>query len=485
MFPLNILSQENNASNTSNGYKKRVLENTEINLLTSYYGQDGSNAAVTGGIGTEKLNDFATTINVSVPINDDDVLNIDATVSAYTSASSSNLNPFTGASQSGASETFDDDNEDDDKQTLKKVSNKDITGSPWVESTGASRSDVWLNGTVGYSHSSDDRNRIFNTHLSFATEYDYTSFGWGIGYNQLFNEKNTEIGIKANVFFDHWKPQYPTEIIENVRNNGNLNSGYFKDVAILDMHGNPIDKNGDYRWRIQNNTLISDKSRNSFSISLLISQILSKRMQIALFGDVVLQKGWLANPMQRVYFSDVDNFYIGNASSIPFYTSPSNKDVFQLADDIERLPDNRLKFPVGMRLNYYINEFMVLRSYYRFYFDDWGIVSHTMNIELPIKINEKFTVYPSFRYYTQTAADYFAPYEQHISTENYYTSDYDLSKFNSLQYGFGIQYNDIFTKFKINKIGLKTLGLNYSHYKRNTGLQSNIVSLNFKFILGN
>lgn len=77
-----------------NTYKKRVLETGEVDFLTSYYNQDGSNASVTGGIGSEKLNDFTPIVVVSVPLNDDDVLTIDAGFSAYTSASSSNLNPF-------------------------------------------------------------------------------------------------------------------------------------------------------------------------------------------------------------------------------------------------------------------------------------------------------------------------------------------------------------------------------------------------------
>jgi hypothetical protein len=41
-------------------YKKRVLESTEIDFLTSYYTQEGQNAAVTGGIGTEELTDSMT-----------------------------------------------------------------------------------------------------------------------------------------------------------------------------------------------------------------------------------------------------------------------------------------------------------------------------------------------------------------------------------------------------------------------------------------
>ena len=99
---------------------------------------------------------------------------------------------------------------------------------------------------------------------------------------------------------------------------------------------------------------------------------------------------------------------------------------------------------------------MTVRTYYRYYYDDWGVNSHTANVEVPIKISDKFTLYPSFRYYTQTAADYFAPYNENISTDNYYTSDYDLSKFNANQYGFGVSYTDIFTKANVWKFGIKS-----------------------------
>jgi len=206
-------------------------------------------------------------------------------------------------------------------------------------------------------------------------------------------------------------------------------------------------------------------------------------MQFSLFFDLVKQQGWLANPMQRVYFGDIDNYYIGNPESIPVYTSPENQDVFQLADDIERLPNSRFKIPLGVRLNYYLNETFALRTYYRYYFDDWGIRSHTAEVELPIKLFGKFTFYPSYRYYNQTAADYFAPYEEHLSTDLYYTSDYDLSKFNADQYGFGMSYTDVFTKAHIWKLGLKSIDLKYHKYKRNTGLRASIISAGFKFVM--
>ena len=91
------------SSAQTNSYKKRVLESTEIDFLASYYSQEGDNASVTGGIGTETLTDIAPTIVVNIPLNADAVLTVDIGISTYTSASSSNLDPF---DSSGASEGY-------------------------------------------------------------------------------------------------------------------------------------------------------------------------------------------------------------------------------------------------------------------------------------------------------------------------------------------------------------------------------------------
>jgi hypothetical protein len=180
---------------------------------------------------------------------------------------------------------------------------------------------------------------------------------------------------------------------------------------------------------------------------------------------VISQKGLLSTPFQRVYFGDVDDSFIEN---------------FHLADDVERLPGTRSKVAVGGRLNYYINEIVVARTFYRYYFDDWGILSHTASIELPVKVSPHFTLYPAYRFYNQTAADYFAPYEQHLSTETYYTSDYDMSEYLANQYSFGVTYTDLFTKSHIWKYTLKSIDLKFSHYARNSSFSSNIVTLGIK-----
>ena len=123
-----------------------------------------------------------------------------------------------------------------------------------------------------------------------------------------------------------------------------------------------------------------------------------------------------------------------------------------------------------------------MRTYYRYYYDDWGIEGHTVNFELPIKIGGMFTVYPNYRYYKQTAVDYFAPFKEHFSTDEFYTSDYDLSGFDSHQFGLGIKYTDILAKSKLYGFGLKTIDLRYSSYDRSDGLTAGIISFGIKFV---
>ena len=419
-------AQEGDSTST---YKKRVLENTEVDFLASYYTQEGDNAAVSGGVGTEHLTNVTPTVVVSIPLNADDVLTIDGEVSAYTSASSSNVNPFDGGQPA----------------------------DPFVASSGASSSDTWTNLTGTYSHSSDDRNDIWSAKLAVSTEYDYFSLGFGGSYTKLFNEKNTEVSLNANVYLDNWKTVYPYELRPFESGGNGLNNALFRSYNIT---GNQ-NYNPDF-------VALDKTNRNSYSVGLGFSQILSESLQGSLALDVVQQQGLLSTPFQRVYFKDVEDSFIQN---------------FQLADDIERLPDTRFKIAAGGRLNYYINEIFVLRTYYRYYTDDWGIRSNTASIEVPIKVGQKFTLYPSYRYYDQTAADYFAPFEEHVSTEEFYTSDYDLSEFNANQYGFGVTYTDIFTQFHLWQFGLKSIDLKYHYYKRNTGLKANIIAAGFKFIV--
>jgi hypothetical protein len=207
--------------------------------------------------------------------------------------------------------------------------------------------------------------------------------------------------------------------------------------------GNDDDDDDDY----------PSKSRNSYSGSLSWSQIINQRLQIMLIADLVYQQGYLGLPFHRVYF---DNSTLRN----------------------ENLPDTRMKIPLGFRANYFLGDKLVLRSFYRYYHDDWGLSAHTAQLETSLKISPFLSFTPFYRYYTQNAIDYFKPIFIHKTTDQYYTSNYDLSEFNSHFYGAGVMINPpkgVFGLQRLNKLELR-----YGHYSRTTGLSSDIISLHLK-----
>ena len=476
-------------------YQKKVLEGIEIETLFSYYAQEGTHGAVGGGLGTEQLTDVTPTVVVNVPLNFNTVLTVETGLSAYSSASSSNINPFystQGATKEG--NKYDDDYDDKPSGTgrgwgsgigaISAASTGVVNGvstpvgTPWYASSGASRSDVLGYVSAAVAQSSEDRNQIVSANLYVSTEYDYTSLGVGLGLVKLFNEKNTELGIKGKAYFDKWMPIYPTELHEYGKYGNNfLNNGYFSGVPVWDING--IGTSG---YKPTAFTEWSNANRNSYTMTLEFSQILSAKTQFSMSVDVVGQQGLLSTPYHRIYFADKPQYFIGDHTYINNYEQTSNYGVFRLADDVERLPNSRLKIPVGGRFHWYLNDLATLRTFYRYYFDNWGVDSQTASVELPLKLSSNWVFTPIFRWYEQSQADYFAPYGVHLSTERYYTSDYDLSGFTSKQIGFGLGYKDIFGQVDVLGFGLKTVDFRFQHYYRSDGLEAVIYGFGIKFV---
>jgi hypothetical protein len=148
-------------------------------------------------------------------------------------------------------------------------------------------------------------------------------------------------------------------------------------------------------------------------------------------------------------------------------------------DTIEKLPSSRFKLPLGFRLNYFWGDNIILRSYYRYYLDSWGIRSNTANLEVAYKVSPFFSISPFYRFYNQSAARYFAPYEAHSPTDQYYTSNYEYAKFSSQFFGVGFRIappNGVF-----GWQGLHEMEIRYGHYTQTTDLVSDVVSLNLGF----
>jgi len=371
----------------SAGYKKRTLKGVEVDFLVGYYEQTGNNSAVTGGTGTEELTDFTPAVVVFLPFEKDSIQDnwvIDAGLDVYSSASSDKIDPNTISSESAG--------------------------------------DTRTHANVSYRRKNLKKLGSWGANVSFSNEYDYTSVGGGLSYTLTSKDKNRELNLKGNAFFDTWQTIYPVEL-----------------RGTADLPGS----NG--------------KNRNSFSGTISYSWTVSKRMQAAVISDVVAQNGLLSTPYHRVYFSDTTTLLV------------------------EKLPENRLKLPIGIRANYFIGSALVVRTYYRYYWDDWGLTAHTASIELPVKISPFFSLAPFYRYYRQSAVDYFAPIHEHVATDQFYSSDFDLSTFDSHYFGMNMRISPVNGLARFGKSKLHALEFRYGRYQRSNGLDANSFALHLKF----
>ena len=381
------------AQDTPAASSPRVLElqPIDVNILGSYYQQDGNHSPVTGGIGTEYLTDVTPTVIVNVPLDSVSSLNVNFGMDFYSSASTDRIDPTTISS--------------------------------------ASSSDMRTHLNVGFSRRNNYRHITKSITLGASTEYDVQSLSLGLSWSKGSKNENRELSLAGELYYDAWTLIYPVE-----------------------LRGNP-------------SPLVPNSSRKSLNLSATLSQVINRRMQASLTTDLVYQSGLLSTPFHRVYFQEQD---------LP---------------NVEQLPDNRLRYPLGLRLNYYLSDYLTTRFFYRFYHDSWNITANTFEVEVPVKIGPFFSVYPFYRYHSQTAADYFQPYKTHHIGEEFYTSDYDLSSFTSQKVGLGVRYSPLFGMgnfgfpFKSRKTNFKSIDLRYANYWRNDGLRSFIISTDLGFTI--
>ncbi|HXB06339.1 MAG TPA: DUF3570 domain-containing protein [Puia sp.] len=299
----------------------------------------------------------------------------------------------------------------------------------WISKTGASRRTDGLRiyPSLDWTRENEKKGSSISAGVYYSNEFNYQSVGLNAGVTQK-TKTNGEFGLKLSAYLDQVKLILPSE---------------FEPAGAY-----TIGRNGDER-----HPNYGSSGRQTYTASFSFSQIINTRLQGSLLLDLVDQQGYLGLPFHRVFFTDG-------------------------ADSIEKLPSHRFKLPLGLRLNYFLGDNIILRGYYRYYTDSWGLHSHTASLETTIKLTPFFSLTPFYRYYTQTAANYFAPYEAHLTTDPYYSSNYALAAFNSHFFGGGIRLappKGIFDSH------LKMLEIRYGHYTQTTDLVSDVVSLNLQF----
>lgn len=407
--------------NDSSVYKPKKLKLDEVNIVSSYYGQTADKSAVMGGRidskGIGNVTDLANGLDIKF-------VSWDKKQRKNALGLGFNVDYHTAASQA------------------------------YVDSNGKARNNgTRIYPTLDWSIANTKKGTEFGLGLYYSAEHNYYR---SIGINTSFSKKtksNGEIGIKLVGYFDNIKMIKPAEF--SSADSSKTNSSNADSVVYLTTASG-----GTTEVVYQNGQIVSrgksglpSKTRDTYTAELSFDQVINSRMQASVVMDLVYQDGYLGLPFHRVYFNNGK-------------------------DTIENLPSSRFKLPIGFRLNYFLGDNIILRGYYRFYFDSWGLISHTASLEVPVKITPFFSLSPFYRYYSQTAARYFAAYAAHNSNEQYYTSNYALAAFSSHSVGLGIRLappNGVLIK------PLSMLEIRYAHYQQTTDLAADVLSLNLKF----
>lgn len=299
------------------------------------------------------------------------------------------------------------------------------------EVSSASRIDQHTRVSLGYSQKLRNKQYELGGSILYSMESDYTSIGGEVWLQHESADQNTGISGSFKAFFDdlRWGRLRKPYLIEAI---GLIYPQELRGTEWFDIH-----------------------NRYSYNLSLGIRKNLNKRMSLVLYPTYSYQQGLLSTPFHRVYFDD------------------------EFLPRVENLPRKRNQGAIGVQLNSFVKRRIIIRSFYQFYADDFGLTSNMLKVEVPVKVSPKWSISPFMRYTYQDGSRYFKPYKQHTSNAEFYTSDYDLSSFWSTNIGINLNLNHTTEFYSRWKPG--SWSFRYSYYQRGDGLHAHIFSSYFGF----
>jgi len=165
------------------------------------------------------------------------------------------------------------------------------------------------------------------------------------------------------------------------------------------------------------------------------------RDQINPANQVVLNETKRSNEVllgvtQVVTMNDIVQFNLGYYKGHGYFSDP-----YKIYDE---RPRERAQQKFQTRWNHYFNDLNgTSRLAYRYYTDNWGIRSHTLDAEWVQQIGNGWSAAPAVRYYSQTAAKFYVEVDPSIlpfppsppANAKYFSEDQRMSAFGGLTLG--------------------------------------------------
>ncbi|MDX1537039.1 DUF3570 domain-containing protein [Arsukibacterium sp.] len=233
-------------------------------------------------------------------------------------------------------------------------------------------------------------------HLS--KEYDYLSMGLNGSVARDFNQRNTTVSLGMGYSHDTISPE----------------GGIAKALAPMLLRSD-FANDSSYQAAFDATRDRADDTKDTLDVLLGLTQVINRDWLMQFNYSFSLADGYMTDPFKLVS--------VVNA----------NGEVQQ--NLYESRPDQRTKHSL-----YWQNKLHVRGSYldasYRYMWDDWELTSHTADLKWRLPIADSWYVEPQFRYYQQTAAEFYQPFIlQAEPVPQYVSADYRIGKMNTYTVG--------------------------------------------------
>ncbi len=164
--------------------------------------------------------------------------------------------------------------------------------------------------------------------------------------------------------------------------------------------------------------------KNVSNVLLGVSRILSRRWMVSVNGSETHETGYLTEPYKLVS--------VLNGAGVP------------VGSLTEKRPSTRNRSTVMASSVYHFDQ-DILYSSYRYYWDTWGIKSHTLDLKYRHQFDDVTYLEPLFRFYTQSAANFYTgALIQGQPLPEFASSDYRLGQLNTFTFGgtYGFRIED-------------------------------------------
>jgi hypothetical protein len=152
-----------------------------------------------------------------------------------------------------------------------------------------------------------------------------------------------------------------------------------------------------------------------------LSQIVTPTLMMGLSYELVSDEGYLNNPYRSVRYLDSD-------SPVGYAYQP------------EVYPHTRVSNAASLSARYYLPYRAAVSGEFRLFTDTWGIDSTTAKIGYVHPWHEKWILEVGYRWYDQSAADFYSDLFPRADAQNFLARDKELSTFTSHMFTVGATY---------------------------------------------